>query len=98
MQTATLLKQDAKSLDELLGEYYSRYASFHVDGIFNRGNIDALAREISKNCSRFRHFSASEIAERIRKDGVLIEQPTGASQVSRNREVTHRYKVVLATK
>ena len=97
MQTATLLKQDAKSLDELLGSYYEKFNSYHPYG-FMEGNLDALALKISRDCARFRLFSASEIAERIREDGVLIEQQTGASQASRNREVTHRYKVVLATK
>lgn len=97
MQTATLLKQDFDILDELLGNYYSKFSSYHPYG-YMEGNVDALAYKMSRDCARFRLFSASEIAERIREDGVLIEQQTGASQVSRNREVTHRYKVVLAKK
>ncbi len=97
MQTATLLKQDVDILDELLGNYYAKFNSCHPYG-YMEGNVDALARKLSRDCARFRLFSASEIAARIREDGVLIEQQTGASQVSRNREVTHRYKVVLAKK
>lgn len=97
MQTATPLKQDTKSLDELLGEYYRQFSGKHPFG-FLEGNLDALARKISRDCSRFRGFSSSEIATQLRRDGVLIEKETGATSTTRNGETRHRYNVVLANR
>lgn len=97
MQTATPLTQDSKSLNELLGEYYKEFSGKHPFG-FLEGNLDALARKISRDCSRFRGFSSSEIATQLRRDGVLIEQETGASSTTRSGEKRHRYNVVQASR